>query len=137
MKSDFLLAHLWPARALLERGRFEAALAETAAAEQKAREWSVLVAARGFAYGKAGMSKDAEAVLQEMEALSKQRFVTAFGVALVHAGRGRIDEALRWLDRDFDERSHWLVWLRLDPRWESLRSDPRFAELISRMRYPT
>ena len=79
MKSDFLLAHLWPARALLEQGRFEAALAETAAAEQKAREWSVPVAARGFTCGKAGMSKDAEAVLQEMEALSKQRFVTAFG----------------------------------------------------------
>jgi len=97
----------------------------------------VPVAARGFTCGKAGMSKDAEAVLQEMEALSKQRFVTAFGVALVHAGRGRIDEALRWLDRAFDERSHWLVWLRLDPRWESLRRDPHFAELISRMRYPT
>ena len=136
MKSDFLLAHLWLARALLEQGKYNAALLETAAAEQKAREWSVLVAARGFTYGKAGMTKDAEAVLQEIQALSKQRFVTAYGVALVHAGLGQSDEAFRWLDRAFDERSHWLVWLRLDPRWKSLHGDDRFAALISRMRYP-
>jgi len=136
MRSDFLLAHLWLARTLLEQGNYNAALAETAAAEQKARAWSVLVAARGFTYGKAGMINDAEAVLQEMEALSKQRFVTAYGVALVHAGLGQSDEAFRWLDRAFDERSHWLVWLRLDPRWKGLHGDARFAELISRMRYP-
>ena len=60
MKSDFLLAHLWLARALLEQGHFDAALAETAAAEHKARDWSVLVAARGFTYAMAGMTKDAK-----------------------------------------------------------------------------
>jgi len=75
-------------------------------------------------------------VLQEMQALSHQRFVTSYGVALVHAGLGEIDQAFRWLDRAFDERSHWLVWLRLDPRWKSLHGDPRFAVLISRMSYP-
>ena len=48
MKSDFLLAHLWLVRALLEQGKFDAAPAETALAEAKAREWTVLVAARGF-----------------------------------------------------------------------------------------
>jgi len=137
MKSDFLLAHLWLARALLEQGRFDAALAETAVAEAKAREWSVLVAARGFTYGKAGMTREARAVLQELEALSQQRFVTSYGVALVHAGLGQIDHAFRWLDRAFDERSHWLVWLRLDPRWKSLHGDPRFATLVARMRYPS
>ena len=136
MKSDFLLAHLWLARALLEQRDFDAALAETALAEAKARDWSVLVAARGFTYGMAGKTSEAQAVLQEMQALSHQRFVTSYGVALVHAGLGEIDQAFRWLDRAFDERSHWLVWLRLDPRWKSLHGDPRFAVLISRMSYP-
>ena len=106
-------------------------------AEAKAREWSVLVAARGFTYGMAGMTREAQAVLQEMEALSKHRFVTSYGVALVHAGLGQIDQAFRWLDRAFDERSHWLVWLRLDPRWKSLHGDAPFATLVSRMRYPS
>lgn len=106
-------------------------------AEAKAGEWSVLVAARGFTYGIAGMAGEAQAVLQEMEALSKLRFVTSYGVALVHAGLGQIDQAFRWLDRAFDERSHWLVWLRLDPLWKSLHADPRFATPVSRMRFPS
>ena len=136
MKSDFLLAHLWLARALLEMRRFDAALAETAVAESKARDWSVLVTARGFTYAMAGMTSEAQAVLREMDALARQRFVTSYGIALVHAGLGHKDEAFSWLDRAFEERSHWLVWLRLDPRWKNLRDDPRFATLIEKIKYP-
>ena len=136
MKSDFLLAHLWLARTLLEMRRFDAALAETACAEGQARDWSVLVAARGFICAMAGKTGDAQAVLREMDALARQRFVTAYGVALVHAGLGHKDQAFGWLDRAFEERSHWLVWLRLDPRWKNLRDDPRFATLIEKIKYP-
>ena len=76
----------------------------------------MLVATRGFTYGVAGMTEQARSMLHEPWALSKHRFVTSYGVALVHAGLGQIDEAFFWLDRAFEERSHWLVWLRLDPR---------------------
>jgi DNA-binding winged helix-turn-helix (wHTH) protein/TolB-like protein/thioredoxin-like negative regulator of GroEL len=137
MKSDFLLAHLWLARTLLEMGQFDAALAETALAEAKVRDWSVLLAARGFTYGVAGKATEAQAVLRDMDALSRQRFVTSYGVALVHAGLGRTDEAFQWLRRAFDERSHWLVWLRLDPRWKGLHGDPRFPALVAKMNFPT
>jgi hypothetical protein len=136
MKSDFLPAHLWLARALLELRRFDAALAETAIAEGMAREWSVLVTARGFTYAAAGRRREAQSVLLEMDTLSKQRFVTPYGTALVHAGLGQKGEAFDWIDRAFEERSHWLVWLRLDPRWKNLRQDPRFATLIERLKYP-
>ena len=71
-----------------------------------------------------------------MEALPRHRFVTSYGVALVHAGLGQKDEAFAWLDRAFEERSHWLVWLRLDPRWKSLREDARFGTLVRKMGFP-
>ena len=71
-----------------------------------------------------------------MDALATQRFVTSYGIALVHAGLGHKDKAFSWLDRAFEERSHWLVWLRLDPRWRNLRGDPRFATLIEKIKYP-
>jgi len=109
MKSDFLLAHLWLARALLELRRFDAALAATAVAESKARDWSVLVTARGFTYAMAGKTSEARAVLREMDALARQRFVTSYGIALVHAGLEHKDEAFSWLDRASRKRSHWLV----------------------------
>jgi hypothetical protein len=118
-------------------GRFEDAIAEFAQAESKVREWPVLVTARGFAYGVSGKTDRARAVLAEMEALAKSRFVTAYGVALIHASLDQKDEAFKWLERAFDERSHWLVWLRLDPRWENLRGDPRFRAMVQRMKYPS
>ena len=136
MKNDFLLAHLWLARTLLEMRQFDAALAETAVAESKARDWPVLVTARGFTYAMAGMTSEAQAVLREMDALARQRFVTSYGIALVHAGLGQKNESFGWLDKAFEERSHWLVWLRLDPRWKNLRDDLRFAALIEKIKYP-
>jgi len=136
MKKDFLLAHLWLARSLVQVGRLEEALAETAYAEQGAREWPVLITARGFTNGVMGRRDEARAVLREMEQLSSRRFVTAYGIALVYAGLGENDDAFRWLEKAFEERSHWLVWLRLDPRWKNLRGDPRFDALVQRMNYP-
>jgi DNA-binding winged helix-turn-helix (wHTH) protein/TolB-like protein/Flp pilus assembly protein TadD len=136
MKSDFALAHLWLARTFLEAGRIEESLAETASAESVIPEWSVLIAQRGYTLGVMGRVDEARAVLGEMERMSARRFVTAYGVALVHAGLGDKEQAFAWLEKAFAERSHWLMWLRLDPRWKNLRGDPRFAELLERLKYP-
>jgi serine/threonine-protein kinase len=136
MKSDFGLAHLWLARSFLEAGHLDQSLAETASAESAIPEWTVLVAQRGYTLGVMGRADAARAVRSEMEQLSAKRFVTAYGMALVHAGLGDKEQALLWLERAFAERSHWLVWLRLDPRWRLLRSDPRFAAMLARMKFP-
>jgi tetratricopeptide (TPR) repeat protein len=136
MKSDFALAHLWLARSFLEAGQLAQSLAETVSAEGGIPEWAVLVAQRGYTLGVMGRTDEARAVRDEMDRLSAKRFVTAYGVALVHAGLGDKEQAFAWLEKAFAERSHWLVWLRLDPRWKTLRGDPRFADLVGRLNYP-
>jgi hypothetical protein len=68
--------------------------------------------------------------LGKLKRLAKERYVTPYGVALVHAGLGEKDQALVWLDRALEDRSHWLVWLKLDPRLDTLRSDHRFRSLL-------
>jgi DNA-binding winged helix-turn-helix (wHTH) protein/TolB-like protein len=137
MKSDFGIAHLWLGRSYLEVGRLEESLAATARAEVSAPEWPVLVAGRGYTLGVMGRDNEARAVAEEMNHLSKRRFVTAYGMALVYAGLDEREQAFVWLEKAFAERSHWLVWLRLDPRWKGLRDDPRFPALVERMKYPT
>jgi len=136
MKSDFGLAHLWLARAYLQVGRLDASLAAATSAEATAPRWAVFIAQRGYTLGVMGRADEARAVRDEMERLLSQRFVTAYGVALICAGLGEKEQAFAWLDRAFAERSHWLVWLRLDPRWNTLRGDPRFGALLERMKYP-
>ncbi|MDH4287995.1 MAG: tetratricopeptide repeat protein, partial [Aquincola sp.] len=136
MKRNFGLAHLWLARSYIQVGRLDEALAAAKTAEATAPQWIVFVAQRGFTLGVMGRTDEARAVLDEMARLSTQRFVTAYGVALVYAGVGDKEQAFAWLEKAFAERSHWLMWLRLDPRWKTLRSDPRFAALVERMKYP-
>ena len=119
MKSDFGIAHLWLGRSYLEVGRLDESLAATTSAEARVPEWPVLVAGRGYTLGVMGRAGEARAVVEEMDNLSKRRFVTAYGKALVYAGLGDKEQAFAWLEKAFAERSHWLVWLRLDPRWKS------------------
>jgi tetratricopeptide (TPR) repeat protein len=137
MNPEFAPAHLWLGRTYQELDRFDDALEAYLRVEERIREWPVSIAARGFIAGVAGQPALARQVLAELEQLSSERFVTSYGVALVHAGLGQDDAAFASLDKAFDERSNWLVWLRLDPRWDALRADSRFSELASRMRFPS
>jgi len=59
--------------------------------------------------------------------------VTADGIALIYAGLGEKDQAFAWLEKGYEERSFQMQWLTVEPRWDSLRSDPRFADLLRRM----
>lgn len=136
MKKDFPPARLWLGRTYQQLGKFEEALTEFQCVEEWLPEWPVSIAARGFIAGVSGRTDDAQIILTELERLAGQKFVTSYGVALVHAGLGQNNAAFTWLNKAFDERSHWLVWLRLDPRWNGLRSDPRFSELVRRMGFP-
>ncbi|MGZ3445065.1 MAG: tetratricopeptide repeat protein [Myxococcaceae bacterium] len=129
----FPLAHLWLGRVLEARGDTPAALAEYTEVERGQPDWPVTLAAMGHLFGTSGRSEQARGMLVRMQRLASSRYVTPYGIALVHAGLGQTDEAFLWLSRAVDERSHWLVWLSLDPRFEDLRGDPRFPALLQRM----
>jgi serine/threonine-protein kinase len=83
-----------------------------------------------------GRTGEARATIAEMDAMSRNAYVTAYAMALVHAALGQRDSAFAWLDRGVAERTHWLVWLNRDPRWQSIRGDPRFAALVKRVGLP-
>jgi tetratricopeptide (TPR) repeat protein len=134
MKGDFPPAHLWLGRSYQELGRFDDALTEFRQVEKRLPEWPVAIAARGFVEAAAGHTAEVQQTLAELKRLSGRKFVTSYGVALVNAGLGQNDDTFTWLNRAFDDRPNWLVWLRLDRRWDGLRPDPRFADLVSRMR---
>ncbi len=73
-------------------------------------------------------------VLADLKAASKRRYVPSYEIAVIHAGLGDKDEAFAWLQKAYDDRdSSWLVDLNVDPRFEPLRSDARFVELVRRI----
>jgi TolB-like protein/DNA-binding winged helix-turn-helix (wHTH) protein/Tfp pilus assembly protein PilF len=129
----FALAHFWLGRVYGAMGQCENTLAELNAADPALRDWQPLLAARGHFLAKCGQADEADAILTRFADLSRTRYVTSYGVALVHAGLGHTDAALNSLERAFQERSHWLVWLKLDPRFTTIRHEARFQDLLNRV----
>jgi serine/threonine-protein kinase len=87
----------------------------------------------GHTYAVAGRTAKARAILAELQKASAERYVPAYWFALVHAGLGERDQALRYLERAFEERSTILAYLLIDPRLAPLRSEPRFVALARRL----
>ena len=87
----------------------------------------------GYAYAAAGGRADAQKVLDQLDELSKQKYVSAASVAIIYAGLGEKDKAFEWLGKAYDERSFSLALMKTEPAFDPLRSDPRFADLLRRM----
>jgi tetratricopeptide (TPR) repeat protein len=136
MNPNFGLAHLWLGRVYQEKKMFNQSIAEYKRVLQIAMQWPVAFAALGNVYGLSGDKKGAKNILDTLNLLSAKRFVTSYGVALVYAALNEKDQAFQWLNKAYDERSHWLVWLRSDPRWINIRSDKRFAALVNNVGLP-
>ena len=86
--------------------------------------------------GLAGKVEEARAVLAELTQLSPHTCcVPSQSVAIVHTGLGEYDLAFEWLEKALAERDPGLMYLKVQPAWEPLRDDPRFADLISRIPY--
>jgi DNA-binding SARP family transcriptional activator/TolB-like protein/Tfp pilus assembly protein PilF len=131
----FPIGHLYLGRVHQARGQLDSALAEYRATGPL-HAWVPTIAAVGHVYGIQGRRREALATLAHLDSLSRKEYVTAYAVALVHAALGQRDSAFAWLDRGAAERTHWMVWLRRDPRWAPVRSDPRFEALARRLRLP-
>jgi DNA-binding winged helix-turn-helix (wHTH) protein/TolB-like protein/lipoprotein NlpI len=137
MRSEFPPARLWLGRTYQELKMYPEALEQYRRVSDKLGDWPVAVAARGYVNGISGRTAEAREDLANLGRQAQTRFVTAYGVALIYASVGEKDFAFAWLEKAFAERSHWLVWLRLDPRWDPIRGDPRFEEMLSRVGLPT
>jgi TolB-like protein/Flp pilus assembly protein TadD/predicted Ser/Thr protein kinase len=90
----------------------------------------------GRAYGQAGETRKALGIANQLTILSKRRYVPAFEIAVVYAGVGNKDETFDWLQRACAERDYWVHNLNVDPGFDNIRSDPRYADLLRRVGLP-
>lgn len=134
MDPEFLAGHSDLARALEYCGRTEEALAEYERAIRVAG-LSTPDPSAGLAnaLAVAGRRAEARAMLQELAGRRAERYVPPWSIASIHARLGEAPEAMTWLERAFDEHDSTLVWLKVHPRFDALRDEPRFRALVSRM----
>ena len=87
-------------------------------------------AALGHGLATSGHVAEARRILRELLARHEQEYVSSYDIASIYAGLQERDEAFKWLRRAADERSTFLVHLGWDARFEALRKDPRYHELL-------
>jgi TolB-like protein/Flp pilus assembly protein TadD len=122
------------ANALQTKGCHEEAIRERQRIVD-ARPGSVMFLAQlGVSYAAAGMRSEALHVLDQLDELRGHKYVMPVWLAMIHTGLRERDEAFRWLDAALAERSSWLAYLNVHPDWDYLRPDPRFQELLDRMK---
>jgi serine/threonine protein kinase/tetratricopeptide (TPR) repeat protein len=130
----FGAAHTDLARSLEQVGRADEAVEEfvrgTAGADGLPRPSSGLA----ILYARAGRQHDARATLEAVQALAQKQFVSPYGIASYYAVIGDNERALDWLEKAYSERDGTLVWLKVHPRLDGLRGEPRFRDLLARLR---
>lgn len=137
MDSNLVDAHEILGQAYQQQRRYEESIAELQKAVSMSGGNATNKAFLGTAYAFSGRRAEAEKVLADLEKLSAQRYISPYHVAMIYAGLGDKDKALVLLARAYDERSRRLVFLGINPVWDSLRSDPRFQDLVRRVGLPT
>jgi tetratricopeptide (TPR) repeat protein len=133
MDPGFYSAHWLLGVAFEAKGTLDAAIEEY----QKARALNddpVVLALLGHAYAATGNRTEALKTLDQLKELSKQRDVTAYSFAIVYLGLGDKEEALRWLQKSYQDRAGYnIVSIKVDPFLDPLRGEPRFEELVTKV----
>jgi tetratricopeptide (TPR) repeat protein len=96
----------------------------------------LMQAALAQSYGMANKTKEANEMLGRLTMLARQQYVASYFLAGIHVGIGENDQALDYLEKTYEEKSHWLIYLHMDLGMDNLRGEPRFKDLLSRIRLP-
>jgi eukaryotic-like serine/threonine-protein kinase len=94
-------------------------------------------AALAHTYGESGRAKEALQVLDDLTELAKHKYVAPHFFAGIHIGLGESERALEYLEKSWEDHSHWLIYLHLDPSMDALRSNPGFQDLLRRVGLPS
>ncbi len=125
-------AHLGLVQVYQKKGMYAEAIAELKKANALGKPEGN--AALGYAYAVAGQRDEAQKILDDLTVQSKERYVSPFSFALLYMGLGDNDHAFEWLNKTCDENPYRISFIKVNPRFDSLRSDARFTDLLRRMK---
>jgi TolB-like protein/Tfp pilus assembly protein PilF len=134
---SFMATHLWFGRPYLEKGMFAEAISELETAVKLSGESTLALAMLGHGLASAGRKEEASKILEKLKERSKSQYVPSYWIAVVYNGFRDREQVVTWLEKAYEERSSWLVWSNVEPRFAWLKGDPRFDSLMSKMKFPS
>ena len=137
MDPAYELPHLILGLSYAQKGDFGLAIPELRKAVELSHGTPLMTSALANAYARSGNKREAERLLADLIAQSKRQYVSPYYIAVVNVGLGKREEAIDWLEKAFADRSNGLVFLRVEPQLDDLRSNPRFVALQQKLNFPT
>jgi serine/threonine protein kinase/Tfp pilus assembly protein PilF len=133
---NFSWGHLWIGQVYVQQGLYDKAFIEIRKAIELSGDNARHIATLGHAYAVAGKRDEALKILDELQKPAAQKYVSPFFVALIYVGLGEKDKAFAWLEKAYEERHPYMILIKVEPVFQSLHSDPRFAQLTRRIGLP-
>ena len=130
---NFAWHHVFYGWALLNQGAFDKAESEIARGVELANSPQVMLSSLAQAQASGGHRETALASLDRLVAASNTKYVSPYEVGLIHESLGNLDEAFRWWERAYEERSSWLVYIAREHRLRHLHGNPRFDAFVARI----
>ncbi|MDQ3064523.1 MAG: winged helix-turn-helix domain-containing protein [Acidobacteriota bacterium] len=132
LEPNFWMSHFFAASAYIEKGMFTEAIAESR--REKELSGGNVIPFGIYALAKSGKSAEARAALEELLKLSTTRYVPPYNIALIYNALEMRGNALGWLEKAYEQRDPKMTFLKVEPKWNNLRNEPRFIDLMKRMK---
>ena len=129
MDPNFDFAHFSVGMSEIRKGRPAEGIVEMEKA-RGLRNWPEFMARLGYVYAASGKRDEAVKLIDE---LSRRQYPSPVWIAVIYLGLGDKDRAFEWLGKAYEERSPDLMWLKVDPSYDPVRSDPRFIQLLKKV----
>jgi serine/threonine-protein kinase len=135
LEPNFWLPHMFVARSYIEKGCYCEVDRELSIARQLGSVSLEVPALHGCAYARSGKLRKAREVLAELNSVAERRYVPPYFPAMVHNALGDKEQALDCLERSYRVRDARATWLKVDPKWNNLRFEPRFVKVLRKMHF--
>ena len=133
LEPDYMPTHFVLGCTYIQQGDLRKAIEEFQCIYRLDEEAYMALGYMGYAYALAGQRAEAQNLLGILTDISLRKYVSPYSIGMIHLGLGRRDEMIDILERLYQERNDWLVWLKVSPELRTLRDDPRFEDLLKRL----
>jgi TolB-like protein/DNA-binding winged helix-turn-helix (wHTH) protein/Tfp pilus assembly protein PilF len=136
LEPDMIYAHQGLGWVYEQKKMYREAIAEQEKAVNLTNRDAFAVASLGMVLGESGRKREAKKLLEELQERSKQRYISPCLIALVQLGLGNRDQAIESLEQGYTDRDQGMMYLKVDPHMDDVRSDSRFQDLLRRVGLP-
>ena len=136
MDPGFFLNYLPLSQTYLQKGSYDEAITQLLHAAELSDNHPAILAELAAAYTYVGRKDEAQKILRDFEAQASRGFFDPYFIATIYVALGDKENALEWMEKSYEVRSNWLTWIKVEPKLDPLRDEPRFRELIRKMNLP-